>query len=71
MKTVHMYYYDPKRLDLHKLREQAEEISKGDSRNAPRPVVIHHHAAGQTSVCAFADGAHEFYKVTVAEEEKE
>lgn len=48
--TVHIYYYDPKTLDLNKLKEQATEISTGDYRTEPRPVVLHYHKVGEPCV---------------------
>ena len=46
--TVHMYYYNPKLIDLAKLREQACEIATGDYRTKPRPVVLHFHGARES-----------------------
>lgn len=42
-KTYNLYYYDPQRIDLSKLRADAIRRATGDERNAPEPVLIHHH----------------------------
>ena len=41
--THNLYYYDAKRIDLGKLREQAHRIAYGDDRNKAAEAIIHHH----------------------------
>lgn len=43
MTTTNLFYYDPKRIDLSKLRAQATLICVGDSRNGPEDAIIHFH----------------------------
>lgn len=43
-----MYYGDSNTLDLRKIIEDAKRISKGDYRNPPEEVTIHHHKLGQS-----------------------
>ena len=40
------YYFDPKKIDIGKLRVEAAKKALGDSRNKPEISTIHHHAHG-------------------------
>lgn len=65
MSTVHYYYYNPKHLNLDKIREEAYTISRDDRMGPPRNVIIHHHR--QSEPCGMADGnppEHEKYFAT-------
>lgn len=51
----HFYYYDPKRIDLSKLRAEAAKYASGyDARREPPIVVIiHHHDHDEQSCVGF------------------
>lgn len=39
-----MYYHDPEKFDLQKMRDEAYKRAQGDKFNKPEVVVLHHHA---------------------------
>jgi hypothetical protein len=42
--TKNMYYSDPQKFDLSKMRGEAVRASLGDQHNEPRNAVIHYHS---------------------------
>lgn len=46
-KNIDLFYYDPKVIDLSRLRQDAETRSKGDVRHAGKPATIHYHKFGE------------------------
>lgn len=38
-----IYYHNPEKFDLQKMRADAHRMSVGDTLNKPREVLIHHH----------------------------
>jgi hypothetical protein len=43
MRTRNMYWSDPAKFDLAKMRADAYKTSRGDQFNEPQDVIIHHH----------------------------
>lgn len=41
--TRNMYYGDPEKFDLQKMRADAHRYSVGDKHNDPQNVIVHHH----------------------------
>jgi hypothetical protein len=52
----HMYWGDPEKFDLAKMRADAGRASRGDISNEPRAVTIHKHLHGES--CKGKDHEH-------------
>lgn len=65
-----MYYGDPAKFDLSKMKADAYRFSQGDQHNEPRDVVIHHHA--YEVPCNYPETTpntpHEYYPAVFGEE---
>jgi hypothetical protein len=54
----HMFWGDPAKFDLAKMRADATRAARGDATNKPRTVTIHMHAYGERC----KDKEHETYE---------
>ena len=65
-----MYYGDPAKFDLAKMRVDAHRISRGDQHNEPADVVIHYHS--HEVPCNYPEvkngHKHEYYAAVIGEE---
>lgn len=59
-KPRNLYYFNPKVVDIGVMRKNAQDLSRGDSRNKPVQVTIHFHKLGEP--CHPLDGNHEVYE---------
>ena len=59
----HLYVSDPKVVDVSKMRETAQRLSKGNKHNSPQTVTIHFHRHG--AMCLDRD--HEYYEAATKE----
>jgi len=70
--TRNMYYGDPEKFDLAKMRADAYRYSRGDQFNEPQTVIIHYH--NHEKPCSFEANAdstkdkHEVFAAVIGEE---
>lgn len=68
MEQRNMYYADPEKFDLSKMRAEAGRISRGDQFNEPRTVVIHYHSHEKPCVATNYEDKHETFAAVIGEE---
>ena len=71
MAERHMYYSDPEKFDLSKMRTDAYKVAQGDQFNQPQTVTIHYHA--HEVPCKYPEGPHpavehEVYAAVIGED---
>ncbi len=66
--TRNMYWSNPEKFDLAKMRADAHKASRGDQFNKPQDVIIHYHSHEAPCVATDYDDKHEYFPAVNGEE---